>query len=97
MQYLKGVATLKLNTELCTGCKMCLIVCPHDVFEMNDKKARIKDIDNCMECGACEINCSFGALKVRSGVGCATGILNGILNNTEPTCGCDQTNSKACC
>jgi NAD-dependent dihydropyrimidine dehydrogenase PreA subunit len=97
MQYLTGVATLKLNTDLCTGCGMCTIVCPHDVFGITGKKAHIKDIDDCMECGACEKNCKFGAISVRSGVGCAAGIINGILSNSEPSCGCSQTNEKTCC
>jgi NAD-dependent dihydropyrimidine dehydrogenase PreA subunit len=86
MQYLKDVVTLKLNTELCTGCKMCVNVCPHAVFEIVNKKAHIRDIDDCMECGACALNCQYGALSVKSGVGCAAGILNGILNGTEACC-----------
>lgn len=88
MQYLKGVSTLKLDIERCTGCRMCTIVCPHAVFEIASKKARIVDIDDCMECGACARNCQYGAISVHSGVGCAAGILNGILNNTEATCDC---------
>lgn len=88
MQYLKNVATLKLNTDLCTGCKMCTVVCPHAVFTIENKKARIVDINDCMECGACALNCQYGALTVNSGVGCAAGILNGILNNSEASCSC---------
>jgi NAD-dependent dihydropyrimidine dehydrogenase PreA subunit len=97
MQYLRGVATLKLNSTLCTGCGMCMIVCPHAVFKIAGGKAKIIDIDNCMECGACALNCRFGAITVRSGVGCAAGILNGILNNTEPSCDCSTTPKKVCC
>lgn len=97
MQYLKDVVTLKLNTDLCTGCGMCTIVCPHAVFEITDGKAKINEINNCMECGACARNCKFGAISVRSGVGCAAGILNGILNNSEPSCGCSQSAEKSCC
>jgi NAD-dependent dihydropyrimidine dehydrogenase PreA subunit len=99
MQYLKNTVTLKLNTSLCTGCGLCNIVCPHAVFEMNDRKARIVDIDDCMECGACALNCQFGAITVKSGVGCAAGILNGILTNSEPSCDCPgtkQTETKCC-
>jgi ferredoxin len=95
MQYLKNVVTLKLNTQLCTGCGMCQIVCPHAIFQISMGKARITDIDNCMECGACAKNCKFGAISVKSGVGCAAGILNGILNGTEPSCGCGDT--AVCC
>ena len=36
------------------------------------------------------------AITVRSGVGCAAGILNGILRGTEPTCDCSK-DSGSCC
>ena len=88
MQYLRNVVSLQLNTDLCTGCGLCVLVCPHAVFKIKNKKAQITDIDNCMECGACALNCQYDALKVKSGVGCATAVINGILRNTEPTCDC---------
>lgn len=98
MQYLKNVVTLELNPALCTGCGVCTVVCPHAVFEMRDKKAHIVDKNDCMECGACALNCKYGALSVRAGVGCAVGILNGILNGTEPSCDCStSTSKKNCC
>ena len=67
--YLKNVATLNLDAEKCTGCKMCTQVCPHQVFAMNERKAYITNKDLCMECGACSKNCPAGAISVRSGVG----------------------------
>lgn len=100
MQYLKNTVTLKLDSSLCTGCGFCTVVCPHSVFEMKDRKARIIDINDCMECGACALNCQFGAIKVKSGVGCATGIINGILRNTEASCDCSVESKKSkniCC
>lgn len=96
MQYLRNVVTLKLDQALCTGCKMCAIVCPRAVFEMRDKMAQILDINDCMECGACALNCNSNAITVRSGVGCAVGILNGILKGTEPSCDCSPI-PKNCC
>lgn len=95
--YLKEVSTLALDVDKCSGCMKCIEVCPHEVFEMRNKKASIIDKDRCMECGACAINCPDGALFVRSGVGCAAGIINGILRNTEPTCGCSSGDSVGCC
>ena len=96
MQYLKDVVTLKLDRQKCSGCMMCTIVCPHDVFSIVDKKAIIKNKDYCMECGACEINCPEQAISVRSGVGCAAGILNGLLRGTEPSCDCSTSKSDCC-
>ena len=94
--YLKDVVTLQLNAEKCNGCGMCVKVCPHNVFDIYDSKAHIINRDYCMECGACSLNCQMQAIFVKSGVGCATGILNGILNNTEPSCGCSEEKANCC-
>lgn len=100
MQYLKNVVTLKLDTSLCTGCGLCVSVCPHAVFEIADRKAHILDIDDCMECGACAMNCQFGAITVKSGVGCAAGIINGMLGNSNGSCDCyvesDKSKNRCC-
>ncbi|MFA9453469.1 MAG: mercury methylation ferredoxin HgcB [Candidatus Aminicenantaceae bacterium] len=88
MKYLKNVVTLKYNSEKCTGCRRCIEVCPRTVFEMEDKKARITDKDRCIECGACANNCQYEALSVDAGVGCATAIIYGMLQGTEPDCSC---------
>ena len=93
LTYLKNVVTLKLDSDKCNGCAMCTIVCPHAVFTMKEKKAFIRQKDFCMECGACAMNCATGAITVKSGVGCAVGIINGLLRGTEPNCDC----ASGCC
>jgi len=97
MQYFKDIVTLKLDASLCTGCGLCVIVCPHAVFEIVHGRAQIKDVNDCMECGACARNCKFGAITVKSGVGCAAAIINGILTNSEPSCDCSKGSEKSCC
>lgn len=87
-QYLKGVATLKLDESKCVGCGRCQQVCPHAVFRMEGRKALISDLDRCIECGACAKNCPSGALSVSPGVGCASAIIKGWLTGTEPSCDC---------
>ncbi|KPK25307.1 MAG: ferridoxin [Nitrospira bacterium SG8_3] len=77
--YLKNVVTLELDREKCIGCSMCLIVCPHAVFGMNNGYAGIENRDACMECGACARNCPTGAVTVHAGVGCATAVINAAL------------------
>ncbi|MHB8075376.1 mercury methylation ferredoxin HgcB [Desulfosporosinus fructosivorans] len=95
--YLKNVATLKLKSELCTGCGKCLEVCPHNVFLIKDRKSVIIDKDRCMECGACAKNCPFKAIEVKQGVGCAFAIIMGWLTGTEPNCDCSGSSNGNCC
>ncbi len=99
MKYLANVTTLKYSPEKCAGCRRCVEVCPHGVFEMKDKKAAITDSDLCMECGACALNCESGAITVNSGVGCAAAIINSLVKGGEPTCGCSDNPGGAgsCC
>ena len=97
--YFKNIVTLQYNKDLCSGCGMCVEVCPRGVFSMNGKKAFVKDRDACMECGACMKNCAFNAISVRPGVGCAWAIMLGKLKGTKPDCGCSggTDSSSACC
>lgn len=71
MYYLKNVTTLNLDHDKCIGCGQCVNVCPHAVFSMEQKRARIIDRQACMECGGCAKNCPAEAITVRTGVGCA--------------------------
>ena len=96
MQYLEGVATLHLDGETCIGCGMCKVVCPHAVFALDEKKARIVERDRCMECGACARNCPVNAISVQAGVGCASAIIYGWLTGKEPSCDCSG-DSGSCC
>lgn len=75
-RYLRNATTLELNESACIGCGRCLEVCPHQVFTMAAKQARVTDRDACMECGACRRNCPANAISVDAGVGCASGIIN---------------------
>ena len=101
MKYILNGENLVLNTETCTGCGMCVEVCPHAVFEIQEKKAVIIERELCMECGACALNCPAGALDVKSGVGCAAAVIRGILTGKEASCGCDGDTpggvSGGCC
>ncbi len=88
-RYLERVVTLRLDPDLCVGCGMCQVVCPHGVLTVGGRTARVQDRDACMECGACARNCPAGALSVSAGVGCAGAIIKGCLTGEAPSCGCE--------
>jgi len=86
--YLRDVVTLHLDEERCTGCGMCLEVCPHAVLTKYNGRVRVEARDSCMECGACTRNCPVEAITVRSGVGCATAVINSALGRNSSSCCC---------
>jgi len=86
--YLRDVVTLSLSEEECTGCGMCLEVCPHGVLARHNGKVTVQTRDACMECGACARNCPASAVSVRSGVGCAAAVINSALGRDSSSCCC---------
>lgn len=88
LRYLENVVTLQLDEDKCIGCGMCAVVCPHGVFAVEERKARIIDRDACIECGACAGNCPVEALAVKAGVGCASAIIHSWMTGGEPNCDC---------
>ena len=81
--------TLKYNPDLCSGCRKCTEVCPHAVWTMQNKKAEMVLPENCMECGACRLNCQENAIEVESGVGCAAAMMwSAVKGRKEVSCDC---------
>lgn len=87
-KYVKDVVTLHLDQDKCTGCGVCLDVCPQGVLVRQNGKVRIEERDLCMECGACAKNCAAAAVTVRSGVGCAAAVINSALGRSASSCCC---------
>lgn len=83
------INTLSYDPSLCNDCGMCATVCPHGVFENGDRKVHLVRQEECMECGACSLNCTAGAIKVDSDVGCATAMMvSALLGRGQASCGC---------
>ena len=93
MHYLKNVVAIQVDEEKCTGCGICLEVCPRGVIALQGGVANLQRKDDCLECGACRQNCAYGAISLRTGPGCAYAVINGWLQGTEPNCDC----GSGCC
>ena len=97
--YLRDVVTLQLDLDKCVGCGMCIVVCPHEVFALDNGKVRIDQRDACMECGACAVNCVAEAITVQAGVGCAMAVINSALGRDASSCCCvieTEKNTSSC-
>jgi len=57
---------IKIMLEKCTGCTLCVRVCPFDAIKVEDKKAVI-DLSKCNLCGACVDSCKFAAIVLDKG------------------------------
>ena len=88
--------TLRYEPALCNGCAMCMYVCPHAVFALENGRARLERPRDCMECGACQLNCPTNALKVDAGVGCAEALMWAALTGRREACRGGDT-EPACC
>jgi NAD-dependent dihydropyrimidine dehydrogenase PreA subunit len=60
------MAIENIDKEICTGCGICISICPQDVIRMNKKsrKATIKYSEDCVACWTCEVFCPVDAINV---------------------------------
>lgn len=59
---------IELDAEHCKGAGLCEQVCPTNVFEVDQERhlALLPRRDQCVQCGACIVQCPFDALYFRS-------------------------------
>ena len=60
-------AHIDLVEDRCTGAAECVQVCPRDVLQMDGhrRKVEVKRPEQCIECGACIVQCPEDALRFR--------------------------------
>jgi len=54
-----------VDSEKCTGCRLCWVYCPEHCIDMVDDKSVI-DYAYCKGCGICVEECPVGAIEIRS-------------------------------
>ena len=52
---------IKIDEEKCDGCGTCVDTCP---VEIREEKSVVVNLDECLVCMACEVQCPNGAIEV---------------------------------
>jgi len=55
----------RVNKNLCTGCGMCVQVCPYEAIALKDDKAEVNEV-LCEGCGTCSATCLRAAVEVKN-------------------------------
>lgn len=48
---------LTINEKWCKGCGICVNFCPKKVLTLKQQKVSIENLDDCIQCGLCELRC----------------------------------------
>jgi heterodisulfide reductase subunit A2 len=60
---LKGEANIAIvDTDRCSGCETCIMICPYNAIDKLDGKARVNEA-LCKGCGSCAGICRNGAIQ----------------------------------
>ena len=54
---------LTIREDICTGCSLCMRVCPTGALRIRDGKARLTS-DRCVDCGECFRSCPVNAIII---------------------------------
>ena len=52
-----GKRKLVLDPAWCKGCGICVAFCPKNALELVDEKVRLRQDNECVLCGQCEMRC----------------------------------------
>ena len=63
---LQPYGQIHLEREKCIGCKVCLDVCPRNLYEFNenDKKVDLRNPEKCINCNACVKRCLAQCIEI---------------------------------
>ncbi len=70
MATIKGAVVI--NTERCKGCKLCVVACPCDVLDLQQKEvnnrgyhfAVVSNAEACIGCSSCALVCPDACIEV---------------------------------
>jgi len=70
LEFQLEIAEIEVNEDLCSGCGICVAVCPYDAarLEKSDTElVAVIDELKCKRCGLCTSGCPSGAITIKDG------------------------------
>jgi len=55
---------IKIDHEKCDGCGTCVDICPVEVLEVKNEKSVVVNLNECLVCRACEVQCPNSAIEI---------------------------------
>ncbi|MBN2141647.1 MAG: 4Fe-4S binding protein [Desulfovibrionaceae bacterium] len=55
---------ITIDEDKCIGCGECADICPSEVYEIVNEKAKPVNADECVGCESCVETCEQGAITV---------------------------------
>jgi NADH:ubiquinone oxidoreductase subunit F (NADH-binding) len=60
----KALITFTIDVIKCTGCGVCIGLCPREAISGEKRKPHVLNQEKCIRCGLCRENCKFEAIKL---------------------------------
>ena len=68
LEYQLEIADIEVDKDLCSGCGVCVTVCPYDATKLEKSDAGpvvVIDDLKCKRCGLCVTSCPVGAITIK--------------------------------
>lgn len=65
MEGMEGMVDIQIHEAACRGCRMCLDICPTDVFAFDEGRgmATVQTAEDCIACLSCAYVCPSNAIS----------------------------------
>lgn len=59
------ILSAEIDRGKCTGCGICVDICPLDCFRLDEDEKAFMEYDECWYCGSCILDCPENAMTLR--------------------------------
>jgi len=62
---MNDILSVEIDRDRCTGCGICVDICPLDCFRLDEDDKAFMKYDECWYCGSCTLECPENAMALR--------------------------------